>query len=155
MAPLIPESKESVTMSTNERSSSIITKGFWFAGAFNVLGVLVFSKLFTNTLLSSLDPVVFSWLGLVSIMLWGFAYCSVAKSYPFVPYLLLVFFVEKMVYTVAWLKWLAKNGSTLPALFSESPLTAAFYSIYGAGDFAFGVFFLWVAIKGLRQREPV
>ena len=139
-------------MSSDEHPSSIITKGFWFAGAFNVLGVLVFSKVFTNSLLSSLDPVVFSWLGLVSIMLWGFAYCSVARSYPFVPYLLLVFFVEKMIYTMTWAKWLAENGSTLPSLFSESPLTATFYSIYGAGDFVFGLFFLWVAIKGFQNR---
>jgi hypothetical protein len=141
-------------MSSNEHPKSIITKGFWFAGAFNVLGVLAFSKFFTNSLLSSLDPIVFSWLGLISVMLWGLAYCSVAKSYQFVPYLLLVFFVEKMIYTMTWVKWLNKNGSTLPSLFSESPLTATFFSIYGAGDFVFGLFFLWVAIKGLQKREP-
>ncbi len=140
--------------SSNEHPKPIITKGFWFAGAFNVIGVLTFSKFFTNPLLSSLDPIVFSWLGLVSIMLWGFAYCSVAKSYQFVPYLLLVFFVEKMIYTMTWVKWLTKNGSTLPSLFSESPLTATLFSIYGAGDFVFGLFFLWVAIKSLQKREP-
>lgn len=141
-------------MSHDEHSNSIITKGFWLAGAFNVVGVLVFSKIFTNSLLTSLDPVVFSWLGLVAIMLWGFAYCSVAKSYQFVPYLLLVFFVEKMIYTVTWAQWLTRNGSTLPSLFSESPLTAMCYAIYGAGDFVFGLFFLWVAIKGFQRREP-
>lgn len=139
-------------MSNNEHPKSILTRVFWFAGAFNVIGVLVFSKFFTNSLLSSLDPVVCSWLGLVSIMLWGFAYCSVAKSYPFVPYLLLVFFVEKMIYTTTWAMWLTRNGSTLPSLFAESPLTATFYAIYGPGDFAFGLFFLWVAIKGLQKR---
>ena len=141
-------------MSRNERSNSIITKGFWAAAAFNVGGVLAFSKVFTNSLLSSLDPVVFSWLGLVGIMLWGFAYCSVAKSYQSVPYLLLVFFVEKMIYTTTWAMWLAKNGSTLPSLFSESPLTATLFTIYGAGDFIFGLFFLWVAINSLRGRGP-
>jgi hypothetical protein len=141
-------------MSNNEQPKPIITKGFWLAGAFNVIGVLVFSKFFTNSLLSSLDPVVCSWLGLVSIMLWGFAYCSVAKFYQFVPYLLLVFFVEKMTYTAAWAKWLTANGSTLSSLFAESPLTATFYSIYGPGDFVFGLFFLWVAIKGFQKREP-
>ena len=140
-------------MSQNERAYSIINNVFLFAGAFNVFGVLVFSKFFTNLLLSSLDPAVFSWLGLVAVMLWGFAYCSVARSYPFVPYLLLVFFVEKMIYTLTWVRWLIKNGHTLPSLFSESPLTATFYSIYGAGDFAFGLFFLWVALKSLQKRE--
>lgn len=132
-----------------DHSNPIITKGFWLAGAYNIIGVLVFSKLFTNSLLSSLDPIVFSWLGLIAIMLWGLAYCSVAKFYPFVPYLVLVFFLEKMVYTVAWVKWLAKNGGTLPSLFSDSPLTATNFAIYGAGDFVFGLFFLSVAIKSI------
>ena len=141
-------------MSYSEHPNSIITKGFWLAGAYNVAGILIFSKFFTNSLLSSLDPAVFSWLGLISITLWGLAYCSVAKSYQSVPYLVLVFSVEKMLYTMTWLKWLSKNWSTLPSLFSESPLTATAYSIYGAGDFAFGVFFLWVAIKALRKGKP-
>lgn len=154
MAPLIPKTKEDAAMSRDQSSNSIITKGFWAAGAFNVLGVLTFSKVFTNSLLSSLDPVVFSWLGLVSIMLWGLAYCSVAKSYQSVPYLLLVFVIEKMIYTTTWATWLARNGSTLPSLFSESPLTATLFTIYGAGDFIFGLFFLWVAIKSFRRRGP-
>lgn len=132
---------------------SRITKGFWLAGAYNILGVLLFSKLFTNSLLSTLDPAVFSWLGLVAVMLWGLAYCSVARSYQAVPHLLLVFVLEKMIYTATWLMWLIRNGRTLPSLFSESPLTATYYSIYGAGDFIFGLFFLWVALKILRERK--
>jgi hypothetical protein len=141
-------------MSHYEHSDSIITKGFWSAGAFNIAAILVFSKFFTNSLLSSLDPIVFSWLGLVAIILWGFAYCSVANSYQSVPYLVLVFVIEKMVYTVAWLMWLANNGGTLPSLFAESPLTAVAFASYGAADFVFGLFFLWAAIKGFRRREP-
>jgi len=137
-------------MSINEHQKSFTTKGFWIAGAFNILGVLVFSKFFTNALLSSIDPRVFSWFGLVAIMLWGGAYCSVAKSYSFVPYLVLVFFVEKMIYATVWLMWITKHGNMLPSIFSESPLTATFYAIYGACDFMFGLFFLWVAIK-LRE----
>ncbi len=140
-------------MSNDARANSFITAAFWLAGAYNITGALLFSKGFTNTLLTSLDPVVFSWLGLVSIMLWGIAYISVAKSYPGVPHLLVVFFVEKMIYTATWLSWLVKNGSTLPSLFSESPLTATCFSVYGAGDFAFGVFFLWLAVKGWRKNS--
>jgi hypothetical protein len=139
-------------MPYSEHPNPVITKGFFLAGAYNIFGVLLFSKLFTNSLLSSLDPAVFSWLGLVAVMLWGLAYCSVARSYQFVPNLLLVFVLEKMIYTATWLMWLLKNGSTLPALFSDSPLTATYYSIYGAGDFLFGLFFLWVLSK-VRKRE--
>lgn len=130
-----------------------IPNGFRLACAFNVAGALIASKCFTNSLLSSLDPAVFSRLGLVSILLWGLAYGSVARSYRSVPLLVWVFFAEKMLYTMMWLRWLAKHGSTLPSLFSESPLTAATYATYGAGDFAFGLFFLWVAIRLPRERE--
>ena len=137
----------------NKQLNSIITKGFWLAGAFNIIGVLAFSKFFTNELLASLYPAVFSWAGLVAIILWGFAYCSVAKSYQSVPYLLLVFFVEKMFYTYTWLTWLTKNSNMLSSLYSESWSTALFFSIYGAGDFIFGLFFLWVAIKCLAKHN--
>ncbi len=129
------------------RVSSSITNGFRAASAYNILGVLAFSKFFTNSLLTSLDPAVFSWLGLVAVILWGCAYGAVARSYYAVPCLLWVFVVEKMIYTGTWVSWLIKHGGTLPRLFSESPLTAAFYASYGAGDFAFGVFFLWVIIR--------
>jgi hypothetical protein len=147
---------EITKMSNDARANSFITMAFWLAGAYNITGVLLFSKFFTNTLLTSLDPVVFSWLGLVSIMLWGIAYISVAKSYLSVPHLLLVFFIEKMIYTATWLGWLLKNGSMLPSLVTESPLTAICFSVYGAGDFVFGLFFLWLAVRGLRRsrNEP-
>jgi len=138
-------------MSISKPQNSIITKGFWIAGAFNIVGVLIFSKCFTNALLSSIDPMVFSWFGLVGIILWGLAYCSVARCYSFVPYLILVFFVEKMVYSIIWMMWLFKHGDMLPSIFTESPLTATFYSIYGAGDFMFGLFFLWVALKFISK----
>ena len=140
-------------MPTSEHPSAAVTKVFWLAGAYNISGVLLFSKFFTNSLLSELDPAVFSWLGLVAVMLWGLAYCSVARTYPAVPHLLLVFFVEKMIYTATWLLWLLRNGSRLPALFAESPLTATYYSIYGAGDFIFGLFFIWVALKSFQKRK--
>ena len=91
-------------------SDRAITGGFVLAGAFNVFGMLVVSRLFTNPLLSATDPAVFSWLGHVVIVLWGLAYWAVARSYRHVPYLLLVFFIEKMVYTTTWLLWLMHRG---------------------------------------------
>jgi len=124
-----------------------------FAGVFNVIGFVLFSMFFTNSLLSSLDPTVMSRAGLGAILLWGLAYASVSRCYRSVPYLVLVFCLEKLYYTAAWLIWLSKKGDTLPALFSESPLTAMFYSMYGAGDFAFALFFLWVAVNTLRNPE--
>jgi hypothetical protein len=140
-------------MPQNQILDSIVVKGFWLAGAYNIFGVLLFSKFFTNSLLSSLDPAVFSSVGLIAIILWGLAYCSIAKSYQSSPYLVLVFFIEKILYTTTWLMWLSANGNTLPSIDAESPLTATFYSIYGAGDFIFAIFFLWTAIRCLRKQE--
>ena len=131
-------------------SDRAITRGFVLAGAVNVFGMLVVSKLFTNSLLSSTDPAVFSWLGQVAIVLWGLAYWAVAKPFRHVPYLVMVFCIEKMVYTVCWILWLVHNGHLLTTIAAESPMTAMFFGMYGAGDLAFGLFFGWVALKGLN-----
>ena len=132
-------------------SDRAITKGFVLAGAVNVFGMLVVSKLFTNSLLNATDPAVFSWLGQVAIVLWGLAYWAVAKAFRSVPYLVMVFFIEKMVYTVCWLLWLVQKGHTLTSIASESLMTAIFFGMYGAGDLAFGLFFGWVALEVLKQ----
>ena len=127
----------------------LITGGFVMAGAFNVFGMLVVSKLFTNPLLNATDPAVFSWLGQLAVVLWGLAYWAVARSYRHVPYLVLVFCIEKMVYAATWLVWILQSGHSLSSIASESFLTASFFGAYGAGDFAFGLFFGWVAFKVL------
>jgi hypothetical protein len=130
----------------------IITQCFLLAGAWNVGGMLLFSKFFTNRLLASVDPAVFSWFGQVAVVLWGLAYCSVANSYPYVPWLLVVFFLEKMIYAGRWLAWLIAHGKTLPKIAHESFLTAMFYAIYGAGDIAFGILFGWLALRILTAQ---
>ena len=130
-------------------SDRAITRGFLLAGAVNVFGMLAVSKVFTNPLLGATDPAVFSWLGQVAIVLWGLAYWAVARAYRQVPYLVLVFCIEKMVYAVAWLLWMLAPGHSLTSIASESLTTAIFFGMYGAGDFAFGLFFGWVALKVL------
>ena len=131
-------------------SDRAITRGFVLAGALNVFGMLVVSKLFTNSLLNSTDPAVFSWLGQVAIVLWGLAYWAVAQAFRHVPYLVIVFFIEKMVYTVCWLVWFLQKGHSLTSIASESLMTAIFFAMYGAGDLAFGLFFGWVALMVLN-----
>lgn len=132
-------------------SDRAITRGFVFAGAVNIFGMLIVSKLFTNSLLSATDPAVFSWLGQVAIVLWGLAYWAAAQHYRHVPYLVLVFCLEKMIYAAAWLFWLLREGHSLTNIASESLMTAIFFGMYGAGDFAFGLFFGWVALKALKE----
>ena len=131
-------------------SDRAITRGFVLAGAVNVFGMLVVSKLFTNSLLNSTDPAVFSWLGQVAIVLWGLAYWAVAQAFRHVPYLVIVFFIEKMVYTVCWLIWFLQKGHSLTSIASESLMTAIFFAMYGAGDLAFGLFFGGVALMVLN-----
>ena len=91
--------------------SSVISNIFLLAGAYNIVCVLVFSKFFTNTLLSSLYPTVFSSFNLICILLWGVAYSSVATSYRSVPYLLLVFTAAKTIYFITWIVWHYRHGS--------------------------------------------
>lgn len=125
----------------------LITNGFWLAGAYNVFGMLLFSQLFMNPLLAAVDPAVFSWMGQVGIVLWGLAYWAVARTCHHVPKLVAVFAAEKLVYALAWLRWMSEKAQTLPSIASESPMTALFFSMYGAGDFLFCLFFVWTYLQ--------
>jgi hypothetical protein len=138
-------------MNGNEHPRRKATIGFIIAGCVNFFGSLLVSAGFTNRTLTALDPIVFSNFGIIAIMLWGMAYVAVSKSYPHVPYVVMVFAVEKLVYTIIWIRWMARFVHELPGLFSQAPLTAAFYSTYGLVDFSFGVFFAWVALTTKRN----
>ena len=124
--------------------------GFVAAGLANILGVLVFSRGFSNPLLNSLFPGLFGNWGLVCIMLWGLAYLSVARSYSKVPQLVAVFALEKAVYVVSWVWWMIHEGSRLPLIWQQDPQTALFYCSYGALDLAFGLFFLRMSFPSPR-----
>ena len=134
-------------------SRSWATAGIIAAAAFNIIGMLFVSKGLTNPLLAETDPVVYSLMGQIAVLLWGFAYLAVARSYRAVPYLLLVFCVEKTVYFGAWLLWLSTKGHTLPQIEAMSPSTAGFFMTYGAGDGLFAIFFGVMFIKALREHR--
>lgn len=130
---------------TDNVSSRRTVLGFRLAGAYNILGILGFTRFFTDETLATADPVTFSWLGQVSIILWGLAYLAVARRHPQLRALVALFAVEKAVYVGAWAHWLMTHSSTLEALWHSAPVHAAFLATYGLGDLAFGLFFLWVA----------
>jgi hypothetical protein len=140
-------------MNADQHPRPIIRKGFIFAGCVNFFGTLLVSRGFTNHLLTSLDPVVFSNFGLIAIMLWGMAYVAVSKSYHLVPYVVFVFMIEKFVYAIAWILWITRSGHQLPRLLSDAAATGAFFLTYGVVDFLFGIFFAWIACTTLRQRR--
>lgn len=114
---------------------------FILAGLYNLAGILVPNRFFTDQTMASVDPVVFSWLGQVGIILWGLAYLSVSRRFFKLPQLVTVFAIEKSVYVVAWLTWLTHHQ------LSEAGVLQSFFAIYGLGDLIFGLLFAIVAIK--------
>lgn len=62
-------------------TDKVFQKGFIAAGLSNILGVALCSKAFTNDVMLATQPDVMGTFGLISIVLWGFAYIAVSKSY--------------------------------------------------------------------------
>jgi hypothetical protein len=126
------------------------TKGFIIAGLMN-LSVLLFSRFFTNSVITETDPVVASNFGLLMIVIWGMAYISVAKSYSQVKWLVAVFAVEKLIYGVVWTKWILTNDVSM--VFSKDIMAGIFFSVYGINDWIFCLFFLYVLKRISRLKE--
>ena len=125
--------------------STIVRNGFIAAGLINILGVLIFSRFFTNVTLNQADPIVMSNFGLLMITIWGLAYIAVANDYHKVRWISAVFAVEKLIYVLAWIIWLLNNE--LGAIYSKDLFAGLFYSIYGINDFIFMLFFAWVFFR--------
>ncbi|SFB48715.1 hypothetical protein [Algoriphagus aquimarinus] len=131
-------------------TTKTISKGFVIAGLMN-MGVLVFSRFFTNPVIPEYDPVVMSNFGLLMIVVWGLAYISVAKNYPNVKWLVGVFAVEKLIYGFIWTKWMLNNN--LSDVFEKDTMAGIFYSIYGVNDWIFFVFFSFVFIRLINSTK--
>jgi len=134
-------------------TKNMITKVFRAAGIFNIGGMLLFSLFFTNPYPEKYYPLVFSKFGMVAIILWGMAYISVSSVYMHTRGLMFVFTIEKLVYVITWIIFLAENGNLISGIISESFITGSVLSSYGIGDFAFGCFFAWVGLKGYKVLE--
>nr|WP_321230360.1 hypothetical protein [uncultured Psychroserpens sp.] len=118
-----------------------ISKGFLIAGLMNI-SVLIFSRFFNNPIINEFDQDVMSNFGLLMIVIWGFAYISVAKTYNHVKWLVLVFAIEKLIYGIIWTKWILNNSVSY--VFEKDTMAGIFYSIYGINDWTFFIFFLLV-----------
>lgn len=125
-------------------NNGIIKFGLIFAALVNIGGVLIFSKFFTNTAINQADPVVMSNFGLVMIMVWGLAYFGASCVKGNIRVLVSAFAVEKLVYVLAWLYWLATNS--LFSLYEIDLLAGIFFTIYGLNDLLFMLFFIKVAL---------
>ena len=120
---------------------NIFRIGFLLAGVANVGGILFFSKLFTNTAMAEASPMVMSSFGQLMISVWGFAYISVMNSYESVPWLSLLFTLEKLIYVTTWVVWFQNNDLTL--LYTKDFFAGMFYTVYGLNDFLSMLFFGW------------
>lgn len=132
-------------------TKKLIQRGFLMAGLSNILGVAIFSRLFTNEVIPATDPVVMSNFGLLMIMVWGLAYIAVAKPYQHMKWLVGVFFIEKFVYGFVWAKWLSNNS--LAAVYDQDTMAGIFYTIYGINDWLFFLFFGFVFIRLLSSNK--
>ena len=132
-------------------SRTLIRNGFIIAGVMNIAGVLLFSRLLTNTVINEADPVVMSNFGLVMIAVWGLAYLGAASIGASVKWLAAAFAFEKLVYVLVWVMWHSKNS--VSALFTTDLFAGVFYSIYGLNDFLFMLFFAWVFYSQSRPKE--
>ena len=126
-------------------TEKMIRKGFIIAGLSNILGVIICSKAFTNDVMLATQPDVMGYFGLILIILWGLAYISVCKSYNQVRWLVGVFTIEKLAYVIAWLTFITSHS--LSAIYELDILAGVFYTIYGANDFIFMLFFSVVFLK--------
>ena len=128
----------------------MIRKGFLIAGLSNILGVVICSKAFTNEVMLASQLDVMGHFGLISIILWGFAYISVSKSYDQTRWLVGIFAIEKLAYVIAWLAFITSHS--LSAIYEQDVLAGVFYTIYGANDFIFMLFFSYIFLK--RRQVP-
>ena len=128
-----------------------ITKGFILAGLMNIIGVLVNSRFFSNSVIPNVHPEVMSNFGLLMITIWGLAYISVAKNFEKVKWLVGVFAVEKLIYGLTWTKWILSNN--LSNVFEKDKLAGIFYAIYGVNDWIFFIFFSLVFIRLITSKK--
>lgn len=121
--------------------------GFASAAAYNIVGITLFSRGFTNEVLFTTDPALFSRAACVVVAIWGLAYLSLAPHADKAPYVSLAFALEKAFYAAWWLRWIIGHSAQIPDIAAHDPLAGSFYAVYGLGDASFMVFFAAVFAK--------
>lgn len=132
-------------------NKNTIRIGFILSGLANILGVSILSRLLTNEAIPQTDPVIMSEFGLLMIMVWGLVFISVSNSFEKVRWLIGVFVIEKLVYVIAWFRWILSND--LSAVFEKDAMAGIFYAIYGPNDLIFLIFFAYVFFR-FRKKDP-
>ncbi|BBM02126.1 hypothetical protein [Microbulbifer sp. GL-2] len=123
-------------------NKKLIRRGLIASGLINIGAVLILSRGFTNTAINEADPVVMSNFGLLMIMVWGLAFLGASTIPSNIKWLAGAFAVEKLVYTITWIRWISENSLT--QIYATDIFAGVFYSVYGLNDFLFMCFFVWV-----------
>lgn len=89
-----------------------ITKGIILSGLMNILGVLIFPRIFSNAFIPEFDNKAISNFGLLMIVLWGFVFIAVSKGFHKIKRLIAVFTIEKLIFATHWKKWITTNNLT-------------------------------------------
>lgn len=131
---------------------STATQGFVVAGIYQIVSILGFNQFFTNRILNETDPIVFSTIGQVLLLLFGLVYLWLAKKFTRAPLLVGLLSFTNFLYAGAWFYWLLTSPEKLDALAGQSMLLFSFFSSYGFAYFLFGCFCAMVAINTRKGR---
>ena len=132
-------------------NDEIIKMGFVIAGIMNITGPLIFSRFLNNETIPEIDPDVMSNFGLVQIVVWGLIYIAMSQKYEQLKWLIGVFVIEKLIYSVNWTSWMMNNSLT--SVSEKDSMAGIFYTIYGINDWFFFLFFSVVFFKLLKPTK--
>eukprot|EP00741_Cyanophora_paradoxa_P011136 tig00020553_g10757.t1 len=137
-----------------EAAAGGVAGGFYACAVANLVACLagVYLLLEKPPVLSAVAPVVYSPHGFVLIGLFGLAFAAVARSYPHVRLLVVVFAVEKVYFVVMWILFVRDHS--LGPIFQASPLSGALLALWGPIDGASALFFAWVALTRYGAQGP-
>ncbi|PNW27047.1 hypothetical protein [Formosa algae] len=134
-------------------NKSIVKKLMYLSGMMNIGGVLVLSRFFSNKVINEADPVVMSNFGLLMIVVWGLSFLAMAPKWDHLKWVIGAFVIEKFIYGFVWTKWLMNNN--LSDVYEQDMMAGIFYTIYGANDWFFFIFYLIVFIYLSKTQNKV
>ncbi len=85
------------------------------------------------------------------IIVWGLAFIASSKKYKDLKWLVGVFAIEKLVYSIYWTFWILKND--LIPIYEQDLMAGFFYTIYGLNDWLFFLFFTYVFFKPIIKTK--
>jgi hypothetical protein len=132
-------------------NDEFVKKGFVLAGMMNIAGPLIFSSFLTNKIIPEMDPDVMSNFGLIQIAVWGLIYIAMSQKYDQLKWLIGVFVIEKLIYSLNWTSWILNNSIT--SVYEKDSMAGIFYTLYGINDWFFFLFFSVVFLKLLNQQN--